>query len=272
MTDKYEAREYYRQAQRFIYPLYKKNGLGGFSFSSTVTFVTYKKRFFCIFAAHALDDNECTMEEIGMLATDGVFVPLSESCKSHKIYKNYDIVICTSETPFEPRYYFDLEPYDSKTNFNKRVFGWIGFPQKKAQKTIHQSKASPEKIARHLSVSDDGRPIWGHAKFLIIWVKIDTKSDQQITGRFENKNVDYEYEGFKSQGHSPRGMSGGALFHPSEKLCAEPRHKDMFLFAGIGLEYDGSLIKGAPTELIVSLIEEHIGTDIPESQTANVTP
>ncbi|WP_241075892.1 hypothetical protein [Achromobacter insuavis] len=259
MKEDYKANEYYRQAQRFIYPLYKREELGGYCFSSTATFATYNKKYFCIFAAHALDINESTLDNIGFLAIDGTFISLSESCKSHKIYQDHDIVICVSEQPFEPRNHFNLSQQKSETEFNTDSFGWIGFPQKKAIQVIHRSKASPDKIANHLSVADDGRLKWNHAKFLIIEAKIDFISDLLISGKFENKDVNYEYEGFRQQGYSPRGMSGGALFHGPKKLGADPKSlDDIFLFAGIGLEYDGSSIKGVPKDLIVSLIEKSI--------------
>lgn len=257
MADEYKANEYYRQAQRYIYPLYKKGEFGGYIFSSTATFVTHKKQYFCIFAAHALEVNEKTLEKIGFLTTDGSFVSLAEACKSHKIYENHDVVICAADTPFESRNHFDLDPKPSDSEFNTTAFGWIGFPQKKALKTIHPSKSTPDKIVGHLSIADDGQLMWNHANFLIIGAEIEEESAQQIVGKFENKDVAYEYEGFKQQGYSPRGMSGGALFHGPRKLCPEPKGlEDMFLFAGIGLEYDGSFIKGVPRDLILSLVEE----------------
>lgn len=269
MTEEYKANEYYRQAQRFVYPLYKKDGMGGFSFSSTATFATYKGRFFCIFAAHALTADEETVENIGMLTTDGNFVPLSVSCKAYKIYRDHDIVICISDTPFEPRNHFNLAPRESATEFNTEGFGWIGFPQKKAVQTIHKSKASPDKIINHLSVASDGRPVWSNAKFLMIGAMLESKSESVIIGRFENVGVNYEYEGFKQQGYSPRGMSGGALFYGPKKFHSTPQSlEDLFLFAGIGLEYDRISIKGVPKERIISLIEEMLKLEADQSNGA----
>lgn len=266
MTEEYQANEYYRQAQRFVYPLYKRDGMGGFSFSSTATFATYKGQFFCIFAAHALAADEATVENIGMLTTDGGFLALSASCQSHKVHRDHDIAICVSDTPFEPRNHFDLAPQGTTTEFNTDAFGWIGFPQKKAVQTIHSSKASPDKVIRHLSLASDGRHKWSNAKFLIVGAAVESKSERLITGKFENQSVNYEYEGLKQHGYSPRGMSGGALFHGPKKFHSTPQDLgDFFLFAGIGLEFDGSSIKGAPKELIISLVEEMLALETDQS-------
>ncbi|WGS47650.1 hypothetical protein LFL97_37535 (plasmid) [Burkholderia sp. JSH-S8] len=256
MTDTYKAKEYYRQAQRFVYPLYKRDGRDGFIFSSTATFLTHKDRFFCIFASHALADNENSIDNIGFLTTSFEFLPLSESCSHYKIYRDSDVVICISNRPFDGRNHFELIPKASTTEFKTDAFGWIGFPQKKALQTIHKSKATPEALSEHLSLMSDGRYKWSNAKFLIIGAMIESKSENLITGRFENQNVNYEYDGFKQHGYSPRGMSGGALFHGPKKLHSEPRNlRDLFLFAGIGLEYNDTLIKGIPRELVTSLVE-----------------
>lgn len=56
-------------------------------------------------------------------------------------------------------------------------------------------------------------------------------------------------------------MIGGAFFHGPKIFSSDPQClEDVFLFAGIGLEYDGASIKGASTELIISLVEEALST------------
>jgi hypothetical protein len=257
MTDEYKANEFYRHAQRFVYPLYRRDGSGGFKFSSTTTFATYKGKFYCIFAAHALEGSQDTIENIGMLTIDGSFVPLSVSCESYRIYRDFDIVICVSSSPFEPRNHFNLAAHNSVVEFNMEVFSWIGFPQKKAIQTIHKSKASPDRVIEHLSVAGDGRHKWDNAKFLIAETSTVSKSEHLIIGEFKNQSVNYEYEGFKQQGYSLRGMSGGALFYRPKKIHSKPQGpEDFYLFAGIGLEYDGTSIKGVPGELVIALIED----------------
>jgi hypothetical protein len=62
MSEEYKADPYMRIAQRFIHTLFFKNSLGGYEFSSTVTFVKYRNEFFCIFAAHAIPENEESLE------------------------------------------------------------------------------------------------------------------------------------------------------------------------------------------------------------------
>jgi hypothetical protein len=252
----YKANLLERLAQRFIYPLHRRDELGGYEFSSTVTFARYKTYFLCIFAAHALAPKEDNLKNIGLLTTTGAFIPLSDSCQSEHIFRGDDIVIGVSDAPFDGRNHFSLQEYKSKTQFLTDSFGWIGFPLKKAQKKIHSSKAAPENVLRNLTSDSDGQPVWEHANFLLIGATIDSKSGDKITGRHDNKNVEYRHEGFKAIGYSPKGMSGGALIQGPAKVTKEPEDaEDFWRFVGIGIEYDGSLISGVTRERILELAQ-----------------
>ena len=252
----YKANYLERLAQRFIYPLHRRDGLGGYEFSSTVTFARYKAHYLCIFAAHALAPREHNLKNIGLLTTTGEFIPLSDSCQSEHIFTGDDVAVGVSDAPFEGRNYFSLEEYKSKTQFVTDSFGWIGFPLKKAQKKIHSSKARPEDVLRSLTSDSDGQPVWEHANFLLIGAMIESKTCDKITGRHDNKNVEYRHEGFKAIGYSPKGMSGGALIQGPVKVAKEPEDaEDFWQFVGIGIEYDGSIITGVTRERILELAQ-----------------
>jgi hypothetical protein len=53
----YQSDNYGRQAQRFVIPLYIKDNLGTYHYSSTGTFIKYNEHHYIIFAAHALEKN-----------------------------------------------------------------------------------------------------------------------------------------------------------------------------------------------------------------------
>lgn len=64
-------------------------------------------------------------------------------------------------------------------------------------------------------------------------------------------------------------MSVGALFYGPKKSQSAPQGlEDFFLFAGIGLEYDGTFIKGVPKERIISLVEEMLNLESDQSNGA----
>lgn len=251
--------EFKIMAQRFIYPLFFMDDLGGYRFSSTMTFVKYKNENFSIFAAHALPPTETLINKIGALKIDGSFMPLSEITKLYTIDRSHDIVICNTTMAIEQKNYFDLDFNDSTTEFNTDAFGWIGFPKNKAKQQYHRTKSSAHHIASDVTELDDGSLKWSNANYLLIGVSLLSLSEVEIKGHFENKNVTYEKEGFKTQAYSLRGMSGGALFHGPNKIKTQyPTINDLYKFAGIGLEHHASdkIVKGASAQVIKNLIEE----------------
>lgn len=88
MSSNFRVDSFALQAQRHVYPLYRKDGRGGYEFSSTMTFVKFQGQFFCVFAAHALSPREDQLDEIGVLKTDGGFTPLSSVARSHKMQRS----------------------------------------------------------------------------------------------------------------------------------------------------------------------------------------
>lgn len=257
MNSKFRVNSYSLHAQRHIYPLYLMNGSDGYEFSSTMTFVKWRNESFCVFAAHAIHPRTDSMDQIGMLTTDGEFMPLSSVSISQKICRTRDLAACRTSGPFEYRNYFDLDATESSTEFYKD-FGWIGFPKKKAVERIHRTKASKEKIQEYLVEGDEGHKKWTNADFLLLGVELESESETEVNGVHINKDVKYTHEGFKSHGYSLKGMSGGALFRRPKKthtdaLCLS----DLFQFVGIGLEYKNNrLVKGASRRAVETLLDE----------------
>lgn len=264
MNEEYKADTYMRMAQRFIQPLFFKDGCGGYNFSSTATFVKYRDEYFCVFAAHAVPLNETRLDNIGFLSTHGSFISLNEICKRSRIFKEHDIGICNTTAPFEHKNYFDLDAEESTTNFKSEAFGWIGFPKKKAKEKYHRTKASEEHITNDLSVLEDGTLKWTNARFLCLGVELIQETEDFIKGHFDNENVTYEQEGFKSKAYSLRGMSGGALFQGPDKINSEnPTLNDFYKFAGIGLEHrtNEKTVGGASRHIVKTLISQLLSTE-----------
>jgi len=88
MSETYRAGAFERLAQRFINPLYVMDGCGGYQFSSTMTFLTYRDEFYCIGAAHGLPERERSIDRIGFLGTDGNFLPVSSASKRKNFFGN----------------------------------------------------------------------------------------------------------------------------------------------------------------------------------------
>lgn len=93
----YNPNEYLRQAQRHIIPLYKKDELGHYNFSSTGTFVMYNGRYFLIGALHALDKKDENIENLYSFDSDsdsGNFHQIiHEAISCKKIDEKYDLFI-----------------------------------------------------------------------------------------------------------------------------------------------------------------------------------
>lgn len=255
MSGIFRVDDFALQAQRHIYPLYRKNGTGGYEFSSTMTFVKIEGQHFCVFAAHALSPREDHLDEIGVLRTDGEFMPLSSISRSHKICRERDLCACHTQQ-IEHKNYFDLN-FVSTTEFVEN-FGWIGFPKKKAVQSIHRTKATKENVQKFLSDGVDGLKKWNNADFLLLGVELVSETENEVTGKHVNENVQYTHEGFKEQGYALKGMSGGGLFKGPKKIHSkEPVLSDIFQFFGIGLEYkNGLIVKGASRKSVEELLRE----------------
>ncbi len=107
----YQSDEYDRQAQRFVIPLYIKDNLENYQYSSTGTFVKYNEHYYMIFAAHALE-NTLDVNKIHTFSNDGTLYQILEHSIGYKIFQNEDIVIID--------YFNNINAYSS----SYRLFGY----------------------------------------------------------------------------------------------------------------------------------------------------
>lgn len=269
MSDDFRVSPQDIQIQRHAFPLYRKKETGGYSFSSTMTFVKAEGKYYCVFAAHALDRMEqdkpdlSTISTIGFLGTDGEFIALADPdiSRTSIISKDLDLVICCTTEPFEGRNYFNLDPCEFNFDSLELHFYWLGFPASKAVKEVHKTKSSPEEIKSNY-VNLEKRK-FKNAEFLCINFAPTPISEFEIKGCFDNKDVTYEHAGRKSQGTSLKGMSGGPIFIVAKGSAkGEIRTQDSrLIFLGIGLEYSqkNKEIKGASLHAVRYLIHKMNG-------------
>lgn len=251
MAGDYQVGAIWRAVSRFVYPIYLEQ-MGNFTFSSTVSFVRFSHSYYAIFAAHAIEGKNITFENVRILGSDSKFAALSKFTDCFHIFEQHDLVICRLNQHIENRFYFNLE----QPCLHRDAFGWVGFPAKKAVKQYHNSKVKSGSIGSVLTEVDGDIPKINNARFLVIGAKLHASPPESVAGEFSLDNADYEVDGTKTRGYSPQGMSGGALFQVNSDMINSGTVDDIFVFFGIGLSYDGRLVKGASKDLIVSLIKK----------------
>lgn len=243
-------------ASKYTFPLHQKDGREGYAFSSTMTFVAFSGCFFGLFAAHALDRDDDNLEKIGIIGSNGEFIALSKIAASIKVCRDRDLVVFRSDAIFgDGPVFFNLD-IEAPEEELFPVFAWIGYPEKRSVPQIHNSKACPVDIRKEfMEMQDSGTIKAKHVKSLFIGVEQLPADDNEICGMFDNTNVDYVKEGYKSQGYSLKGMSGGALF---KLLTPLNLPNCQFYFVGIGLEHSSrnKIVKGASRESVKNLIKE----------------
>ncbi|MGL4765188.1 MAG: hypothetical protein ACRC2N_09205 [Aeromonas sp.] len=251
----YKSDDYDRQSQRFIIPLYSKNEIGSYEFSSTGTLVKYKGSHFIIFAAHALV-NGIKTEDLYTIFADGELHQITTHSVGHQVFVEEDIVIVDFfNKAFEGKNYFNLN-MRSMNGFDKNHFAWIGFPASNVkQGKIHQS-STKDTLKKKFVHSDESGDYFKNARYFIITSKTIKNNNVEITGVYDRKDADLKYKGKVSMGPHPQGMSGGAMFFLSKSGILNEDIDDSFRFAGIGIEYkrDNSIV-GVPTHKIIELIE-----------------
>ncbi|SFC97366.1 hypothetical protein SAMN05660479_02853 [Microbulbifer thermotolerans] len=251
----YQSDDYGRQSQRFVIPLYIKDELENYEYSSTATLVRYKGHHFIIFAAHALDSG-VEFENVYTFGSDGDFHQIMSFAIGHQAFEEEDIVIvdCFNKV-LENKNYFNLD-INSMNGFDKKRFAWIGFPASKSKlKKVHKS-SSKESLKNKFVYIDEGGSYFKNAKYFTIISKIVTNNKIQISGIYNRKGVNLRYQGDVSMGPHPQGMSGGAMYFFSNNRTLKDSLDDSFRFAGIGIEYkkDNSII-GVSRPKIIELIE-----------------
>ncbi|WP_107976660.1 hypothetical protein [Neisseria mucosa] len=270
---KYRMGNYERIAQRFIIPIYFKDYDGFISPSSSATMIKYLHRYFLVFAAHAINYEEQKLKKIGCIRNDGEFEYLiTEHQDKYFIYEKEDIVIFECSVP--GRNYFDLDNAKESIFMNKKLC-WIGFPVKNSI-SLHKSKQNPEKIKNKYIAKDSINIIFKNTSFYLLQAKnINSENDESIIGSYVNRNLSLQVAGFKPDGISLQGMSGGAMFF-SPCLPTDPKSSidwlnkkfdindfeifkyHFYQFAGIGLSYKDELIKGISKNNLKRLIEDFI--------------
>nr|WP_163502600.1 hypothetical protein [Halomonas socia] len=252
----YQSDNYDRQSQRFVIPLYIKDELGNYEYSSTGTLVRYKGHHFIIFAAHALGVG-AAFESVYTFGADGDFHQIKSLAIGHQIFEKEDIVIvdCFNQA-LENKNYFNID-IKSMHGFDKKHFAWTGFPVSMSKsKKVHKSN-SQETLKNKFVYIDESGSYFKNAKYFTIISKISSDNKIQISGTYDRKNAKLKYKDDVSMGPHPQGMSGGAMYFFSKNQILKASLDDTFRFAGIGIEYkkDNSII-GVPRLKIIELIEK----------------
>ncbi|MCO7230099.1 hypothetical protein NH398_12775 [Halomonas sp. CnH100-B] len=251
----YQSDDYDRQSQRFVIPLYIKDELENYNFSSTGTLVRYREHHFIIFAAHALGSG-IAIENICTFGIDGNFHQIMSFAIGYQVFEKEDIVIvdCFNQA-LENKNYFDLN-VESMNGFDKKHFAWTGFPSSKCKsKKVHKSN-SQEALKNKFVYIDENGNYFQNAKYFTIISKVIINNRVQMSGAYNREKVNLKYQGDVSMGPHPQGMSGGAMYFFSKNQILKENLDDTFRFAGIGIEYkkDNSII-GVPRLKIIELIE-----------------
>jgi len=251
----YQSDSYDKHLQRFVIPLYLKDELENYEFSSTGTLVKFKGHHFIIFAAHALDAGG-KFESVFTFGIDGDFHQIMSFAIGYQVFEKEDIVIvdCFNQA-LERKNYFNLD-IQSMNGFDKKRFAWTGFPASKSKsKRVHKS-SSQEALKNKFVYIDESGNYFRNARYFTIISKLLTNNSIQIAGIYKRKNVKLKYQGDVSMGPHPKGMSGGAMYFFSKNQTLKTDLDGTFRFAGIGIEYNKNAIIGVPRQKIIELIEK----------------
>lgn len=251
----YQSDDYDRQSQRFVIPLYIKDDLDNFEFSSTGTLAKYKGHHYILFAAHALADN-LDFDRVHTLGADGQLHQIKAWSIGHHVCNDQDIVIvdCFNQV-MDGKNYFNLDQ-TSLIGFEKKAFAWTGFPASQSNsKKIHRS-STPDELKAKFVFADDQGSYFNNARYFTIYSKLKENNKIQIAGVYNRKNVNLKYKGNVSTGPHPKGMSGGAMYFFAKGNILKATLDETFRFAGIGIEYNkDNTIIGVPRSKIVELLE-----------------
>ncbi|MFJ5239931.1 hypothetical protein ACIP86_24930 [Pseudomonas neuropathica] len=251
----YQSDDYDRNAQRHVVPLYIKDDLGNYVFSSTATLATYNGHHYFLFAAHALSGG-VPIDRVYTFMKDGSFYQISKDAIGHQIFEKEDIAIIDSfNTALEGKNYFNLN-LSSLSGFDKNHFAWIGFPASKSDsKKVHNSKSKESLIQQYVETGDEGS-YFKNAKYYSICSRLISNNNVEISGKYVRQNTSLKYAGAVSMAPHPKGMSGGAMYFFSKNQKLKDSIDDTFRFAGIGIEYrkDNKII-GVPKVKIIELLE-----------------
>jgi len=252
----YQSDDYDRQTQRFVVPLYIKDNLDNYEYSSTGTLIEYDEHHYVIFAAHALEKNDDNIDNIYFFSTDGHLHKILNFSIGYKIYNDEDIVIIDHfNNRFDGKNYFNLN-LKSLSGFDKKHFAWTGFPISKSKsKKIHNTK-SEEILKKQYIHSSENNIYFKNVKYFTIISKLESQTKNFIKGKYNRKNAKLKYQGDVPMATNPRGMSGGAMYFFSKGQKLKNTLDETFRFAGIGIEYkNDTTIVGVSRDKIIELID-----------------
>lgn len=251
----YQSDDYDRHAQRHVIPLYIKDNLGNYEFSSTGTLAKFNGHHYILFAAHALSGGIST-DQVYTFTTNGSFFQISQIAIGHQVFEGEDIVVIDMfNNAFEGKNYFNLN-LSSLTGFDKNHFAWIGFPASKSKsKKVHGSKSQESLTREFIEIGENGS-YFKNAKYYSICSRLISNNNMEITGKYVRQNSTLKYAGTVSTAPHPAGMSGGAMYFFAKNQKLKNCIDDTFRFAGIGIEYrkDNRII-GVPKVKIIELLE-----------------
>ncbi|MBC3382024.1 hypothetical protein H8I69_23190 [Serratia fonticola] len=257
----YKSDDFERALQRYITPLYVKDELGNYNYSSTATLIFFNNSHYLIFTAHALKDGGGELKSFYIMRRDGEFLAILENAIGYEVYDEDDVVIVEwFNARIEEKNYFDLNKKLTLNGFNKKYFGWIGFPKnkKKIKDLIHNTKTK-EKIASEHVIEYDNGHYFTKIKYLTLYSEINSNNDLHISGYYNpEEGVELKYAGKKSTGPSLPGMSGGAMFYCHKTLKLQQDLDKTFQFAGLGIEHkkDNSIV-GVSRNRIIKLLMDY---------------
>lgn len=247
----YKSNDFDKEAQRFITPLYIRDELGNYEYSSTGTFITYNESHYIVFAAHALDNHD-NIKNVFIPLSDGTFLGIDEISIGHEIFEEDDLVIidCFNRIIGNKNYFLleelegleGLEGLEKKLEYNgfdKKRFEWRGFPSSWVNSKIIHNTKKLSSIKEAAIVQTENGTFNKSARYFGIKSEIETFNKKEITGTYKKK-VDYKYnkEHKQSPGPSPEGMSGGPMFCFSENEDLKDDLNSTFLLVGIGLRFN----------------------------------
>ncbi|SUA35914.1 Uncharacterised protein [Neisseria zoodegmatis] len=236
---------YSRVASRFIKPLYIKDGLGGFTFSSTCTLVKYsfdKNNEYCefiIFAYHAVPKYSNTefaiknpLHGFYFLDKDDNFISLEEKVKNFVVSEEDDIVICKLSIISKSTNYFNLNLYtigfshpivcnkdvhyyikDRKEFISQSTLCWIGYPVRNSV-DFHRTKASPSQVKKMYHIENDqfGEIRYGLVKYLLIPKMVNYIDDES------KKIINFTDDGCKIIG---KFNNKDITYYPNGKIASK---------------------------------------------------
>ncbi|WP_394125135.1 hypothetical protein [Psychrobacter nivimaris] len=263
---KYDSDEFEKQAQRFIIPLYLKDELGNYEYSSTGTYIEYNSLFYLVCAAHAISDKE-SLEDLHWLSASGEMIGVLSESFYYKVFREDDIIIVDYfNKKNNNRNYFNLNYQLNPAEISSYFFDgfyWIGFPNSwNKLKKISKTKSSEMLKQSNFYENEVSTYMKSTKYFMMSAMSVKTDSYDYLKGLIFTKNLELKYKGRISDAPSLKGMSGGAFF--TTFIANSVHHKfdgveKSFIFLGIGLERNkDNIVKGVSKKRLIEIFNEYL--------------